>query len=143
MTKNQMNSQFMFALTLLSLCLCLCLNAGAEKNVVGHWYMDAVKVEDEYYVSVPHEMSKTHYISFILAVKDDGCELRKLYAEGNAEARFKIAVPDRGGLLHPHQPLHFQLPCGNAGGGAAVRPDLHHGGLCPLQDEFQAQGPHL
>ena len=47
------------------------------------------QVEDEYYVSVPHEMSKTHYISFILAVKDDGCELRKLYAEGNAEARFK------------------------------------------------------
>ncbi len=47
------------------------------------------QIEDEYYVSVPHEMSKTHYISFILAVKDNGFELRKLYAEGNAEARFK------------------------------------------------------
>ncbi len=47
------------------------------------------QVEDEYYVSVSHEMSKTHFISFIMAVKDDGCELRKLYAEGNAEARFK------------------------------------------------------
>ena len=48
------------------------------------------RVEDEYFVSVPHEMSKTHYASFLLAVKDDGYEIRKLYPEGNAEARFKI-----------------------------------------------------
>ncbi len=48
-------------------------------------------VEDEYYVTIPHEMSKRHYISFIAAVKDDGCEIKKLYAEGNADARFKIS----------------------------------------------------
>lgn len=48
-------------------------------------------VEDEYYVTIPHEMSKTHYISFIMAVKDDGAEVKKLYPEGNAEARFKIS----------------------------------------------------
>lgn len=48
-------------------------------------------VEDEYYVTVAHEMSKTHYISFLAAVKDNGCELVKLYPEQNAEARFKIA----------------------------------------------------
>ena len=48
------------------------------------------RVEDEYYVTVPHEMSRSHYISFILAVKDNGCEMVKLYPEGNAEARFKI-----------------------------------------------------
>ena len=48
------------------------------------------KIEDEYYVTVSHEMSKTHYISFILALKDDGYEVKKLYPEGNAEARFKI-----------------------------------------------------
>ena len=49
------------------------------------------QIEDEYYVTVPHEMSKTHYISFILAVQDDGFEIKKLYPEGNAEARFKIS----------------------------------------------------
>ncbi len=49
------------------------------------------QVEDEYYVMIPHEMSKTHYISFILALKDDGCEIKKLYPEGSAEARFRIA----------------------------------------------------
>lgn len=48
------------------------------------------RVEDEYYVTVSHEMSKTHYISFIIASCDDGYEVRKLYPEGNAEARFKI-----------------------------------------------------
>lgn len=48
------------------------------------------RVEDEYFVSVPHEMSKAHYVSFIAAVRDDGCELRKLYPEGAAQARFKI-----------------------------------------------------
>lgn len=49
------------------------------------------EVEDEYYVTIPHEMSKKHYISFIAAIKDDGCEIKKLYAEGSAEARFKIS----------------------------------------------------
>jgi desulfoferrodoxin len=49
------------------------------------------RVEDEYYVTVSHEMSRSHYISFIAAVKDDGCEFKKLYPEWNPEARFKIS----------------------------------------------------
>ena len=53
-------------------------------------HLQLEKVEDEYFVTIPHEMSKTHFISFIMAVKDDGCEIRKLYPEGDAEARFKI-----------------------------------------------------
>ena len=47
------------------------------------------RVEDEYYVTVDHEMSRTHHISFLAAVRDDGFEFRKLYPEGGAEARFK------------------------------------------------------
>ena len=46
-------------------------------------------VEDEYYVSVDHPMTKEHYISFLAAVSDFGVQLVKLYPEGNAEARFK------------------------------------------------------
>lgn len=49
------------------------------------------RIEDEYYVTIPHEMSRSHYISFILAAKDNGSEIVKLYPEGNAEARFKIS----------------------------------------------------
>ncbi len=54
-------------------------------------HLSVEKVEDEYYITIQHDMSKRHYISFIAAVKDDGYEIKKLYAEGNAEARFKIS----------------------------------------------------
>ena len=47
-------------------------------------------VEDEYYVTVDHPMSKTHYISFLAAVSDQGIQFVKLYPEGGADARFKI-----------------------------------------------------
>jgi DNA-binding XRE family transcriptional regulator len=47
-------------------------------------------VEDEYYVSLDHPMSKEHYISFLAAASDMGVQLVKLYPEGGAEARFRI-----------------------------------------------------
>lgn len=46
-------------------------------------------VEDEYYVRIDHEMTKSHFISFAAALSPDGIEIKKLYPEGNAEARFK------------------------------------------------------
>lgn len=48
------------------------------------------KVEDEYFVRIEHEMSKTHYISFIAGLSSDKIQMIKLYPEGNAEARLKI-----------------------------------------------------
>ncbi len=48
-------------------------------------------IEDEYYVTMNHLMTKEHYISFIAAISDQGVQLVKLYPEGNAEARFKIS----------------------------------------------------
>ena len=48
------------------------------------------KAEDEYYVRVQHEMTKTHYISFIAAVSSEGIQLVKRYPEEEAEARFKM-----------------------------------------------------
>lgn len=56
-----------------------------------HHRISVEKVEDEYYVSIAHEMSKTHYISFIAAVSPDRCQLVKLYPEGEAAARFRIS----------------------------------------------------
>ena len=49
------------------------------------------RVEDEYFVSIDHEMTKQHYISFIAAIRSDGIEIKKLYPEQNSEARFKIS----------------------------------------------------
>ena len=46
-------------------------------------------VEDEYFVRIEHDMTKTHHISFIAALSSDRIQMVKLYPEGNAEARFK------------------------------------------------------
>ncbi len=57
----------------------------------GHHRVSVERVEDEYYVRIGHEMTKTHYISYIAAVSPDRCQLVKLYPEGAAEARLKIS----------------------------------------------------
>ena len=46
-------------------------------------------IEDEYYVTVKHPMTKEHYISFLAAVSDQGVQFVKQYSQGNAEAYFK------------------------------------------------------
>lgn len=45
-------------------------------------------IENEYYISIDHDMKKEHYISFISYITNDRCEFVKLYPEQNAEARF-------------------------------------------------------
>ena len=63
-------------------------------------------VEDEYYVTVRHPMTKEHYISFLAAVSDFSIRFVKLYPEWEPAARFKIsgvnkiyAYCNRHGLL--------------------------------------------
>lgn len=46
------------------------------------------KIEDEYYITIDHPMTKEHYISFIAYCTGDRFEYVKLYPEGNAQARF-------------------------------------------------------
>ena len=45
-------------------------------------------VENENFISINHDMSKEHYISFVAYVTVDRCEIMKLYPEQNAEVRF-------------------------------------------------------
>ena len=60
-------------------------------------------VENEYYVSMTHGMTKEHYMSFIAYVTDNRCEIVKLYPEQKAEARFQ----KRGkGTLYAYCNLH-------------------------------------
>lgn len=47
-------------------------------------------VEDEHFITVSHEMSKSHYISFIAYVTSDRIQFVKLYPEGNAETRLQL-----------------------------------------------------
>lgn len=48
------------------------------------------KVEDEHYITVNHDMTKTHFISFIAYLTSDRVQFVKLYPESNAETRFQI-----------------------------------------------------
>lgn len=48
------------------------------------------EVEDERFVSIRHEMTKCHFISFLAYVTTDKVQLVKLYPESNAECRLKI-----------------------------------------------------
>lgn len=61
----------------------------ADKTDDSH-FMNIEYIEDEMYITIKHEMTKQHYISFIAYVTTDKIEIKKLYPEGNAEARFFI-----------------------------------------------------
>ena len=47
-------------------------------------------VEDEHFITVDHDMTKKHYISFVAYVTTDKLRVKKLYPEGNAECRFRL-----------------------------------------------------
>lgn len=47
-------------------------------------------VEDEQFLSIGHEMTKKHYISFAAFVTSDRFQLVKFYPEGNAETRMSL-----------------------------------------------------
>ena len=51
--------------------------------------MNVETVEDEFYITVNHAMTKEHYISFFAAVTDDGIRFVKQYPEGNAQIRLR------------------------------------------------------
>ena len=48
------------------------------------------RVEDEHFITVQHEMSKSHFISFIAYLTSDRVQFVKLYPEGNAETRLQL-----------------------------------------------------
>ncbi len=48
------------------------------------------KVEDEHFVTVHHDMTKAHFISFVAYVTADRIQFVKFYPEGNAEARLNL-----------------------------------------------------
>lgn len=48
------------------------------------------KVEYEHFITVNHEMTKTHFISFIAYLTSDRVQFVKFYPEGNAETRLQL-----------------------------------------------------
>ena len=48
------------------------------------------KVEDESFITVHHEMTKTHFISFVAHLTSDRVQFVKFYPESNAETRLQL-----------------------------------------------------
>lgn len=63
-----------------------CLDAEAQDEM---HQISAETVDGEYYVSMQHDMSKEHYISFIAYVTCDSVEIVKLYPEQDISVRFR------------------------------------------------------
>ncbi|MBQ9988792.1 MAG: helix-turn-helix domain-containing protein [Clostridia bacterium] len=82
---NVIHSMGEAAITCHGVLLSPCLAEPAD----AHHAVQIEPVEDEYFVTINHEMTKTHYISFIAAVSPDRIQLVKLYPEGNAQTRIK------------------------------------------------------
>lgn len=82
--------------TLVSCCGITLPAAEAEECDPDHTFC-LERVEDEVFVSIHHDMTKQHYISFIAHVTADRVRLVKLYPEGNAETRLSLRG---GGILY-------------------------------------------
>lgn len=50
--------------------------------------MNCEEIEDEYFLSMQHPMTKEHYISFVAYCTEERFELVKLYPESSIEVRF-------------------------------------------------------
>lgn len=65
--------------------------------------LNVEKIEDEYYITFSHSMTKEHYISFVSYVRFDRVLTVKLYPEQDAELR----IPQmRGGKIYYYCSTH-------------------------------------
>ncbi len=73
-----------------------------KKNDEAH-NANVAKIEDEFFITLSHPMTKAHYISFISYVRFDRVLTVKLYPEQNAEIR----IPQMyGGKLYGYCTMH-------------------------------------
>ncbi len=47
-------------------------------------------VEDEHFITIHHDMTKSHFISFVAHLTSDRVQFVKFYPEGNAETRLNL-----------------------------------------------------
>lgn len=59
--------------------------------------LNVQRIENEYYISSEHEMTREHYISFAAFVTGDSFWVKKLYPEWNCE--FRLPFPGHGTLF--------------------------------------------
>lgn len=57
--------------------------------------LDVDRIENDYYISTDHEMTREHYISFVALVTDDTILIRKQYPEWNLQVRIPFFAHGR------------------------------------------------
>ena len=71
-------------------CCGITLPALEPEEAEGEHALCIENVEDEHFITVPHSMTKEHFISFLAYVTSDRLQMVKLYPEGNAETRIQL-----------------------------------------------------
>jgi len=73
-----------------------------NKDILDH-SMTVEEVETDYFITIDHEMTKAHYISFVAFIGYDRVLLVKLFPEQNAELRIPMMPGNR---LYAHCNKH-------------------------------------
>lgn len=71
-------------------CCGISLPPSEAEEIDSEHTINVERVEDEHFVTVNHEMTKKHFISFVAYITSDRIYFVKLYPEGNAETRFQL-----------------------------------------------------
>ena len=82
--------------TVISCCGITLLPLEAE-DIDNEHILTIEKVEDEHFITIHHDMTKEHYISFVAHLAADRVQFVKFYPEGNAVTRLNLRG---GGWLH-------------------------------------------
>ena len=80
----------------------------ADKDTEGHEITVQI-VDNEYYITFDHEMSKEHYILFAAYVCDDRVLLNRFYPE--QEPAFRLPMMRRAGNLYFYCTEHGLRAC--------------------------------
>ena len=79
------------------------LEALQSKAMDDDHLIDLEEIEFDYFLTMKHEMTKAHFISFVAFVGYDRVMVIKLYPEWNAEVRFPQM---RGGIIYAYCSEH-------------------------------------
>ena len=71
-------------------CCGITLPALEAEKLDNHHQIKIEKVEDEHFITINHDMTKEHYISFVAYLTSDRVQFAKFYPEGNAETRLNF-----------------------------------------------------
>ena len=71
-------------------CCGITLPALEPEEADGEHDITIENVEDEHFLTIPHSMTKQHFISFLAYVTTDRIQMVKFYPEGNAQTRLQL-----------------------------------------------------